>query len=98
MVATLHSAIFAAIAGFLARPCCVIPAALSLAGVGSVGLSNVVVSHRPLFLVSSAASLAVSMWLTFRRSGGAFNRLVAILGSGIVFLVTAGHVGGFDVF
>jgi len=93
----VQSALFAALAGFLTRPCCVIPAALSLAGVGSAGLSSVFVTHRPLFLFSSAASLGISTWLTFRRSGGSLNRWVTVLGSAVAFLISAGFLGALDV-
>lgn len=96
-VAMLQSALFAAVAGFLTRPCCVIPAALSLAGVGSAGLSSIVVTHRPLFLATSALSLLLSTWLTFRRTGGTFNKALAVIGSLIVFFITAGYIGVLDV-
>ena len=49
-----QSALFAAAAGFLTRPCCFIPAALPLAGVGSAGLSAVFMTHRLIFAFGGA--------------------------------------------
>ena len=86
-------ALVAAIAGFLTRPCCVIPAALSMAGVSSAGVASVVIAQRPLFLASSAACLGVSAWLTFRREGGWFNRVLAVVASAAAFFLSAGYLG-----
>jgi hypothetical protein len=75
-----------------------VPAALSLAGLGSAGLSGVFVTYRPVFLTASVMSLAVSTWMTFRRTGGLFNRYVAIISSVVAFLFSAGLIGAFDGF
>jgi hypothetical protein len=97
MTPTLQSALVAAVAGFLSRPCCVIPAALSIAGVSSAGVATVVMSQRPLFLASSVVCLSVSAWLTFRREGGWFNRTLAVAASVAAFLISAGYMGVLDV-
>jgi hypothetical protein len=94
----LESAFCAAVAGFLTRPCCVIPAALSLAGVGSASLSTIFMTHRPWFLVASVLSLGVSAWLTLRRAGGLLNRCFTLVGSTVAFLISAGFIGALDVF
>jgi len=93
-----QGALFAAVAGFLTRPCCVVPTALSLAGLGSAGLSALLVTYRPLFLGLSGLALVASTWMTFRRTGGLFNRWVAIVSSVIAFFISAGFTGAFDVF
>lgn len=98
MTSVFQSALFAALAGFLTRPCCVIPAALSVAGLGSAGLSAVFVMYRPWFLAASGLALFASVWMTFRRSGGVVNRWVAIGSSIAAFFISAGFTGAFDVF
>ena len=95
---TLRSALLATLAGFLTRPCCVIPAALSLAGVSSAGLSSVFMTHRPLFAALSAGCLGVSGWLTLRRGGSRISKWVTVVASLVAFFVSAGFSGVLDVF
>src|SRR2546423_14362083 len=57
------SGVVAACAGFLTRPCCVLPAVLSFAGMGTAGLSNVVLAHRTALIFVSAALMGTSMWM-----------------------------------
>ncbi len=68
--------IFGALAGFLTRPCCFIPAALSLAGVSSAGLAHAAVAYRPAFVSFSAVMLTVSLWMAFQRDGGWLTKLL----------------------
>ena len=51
---------------FSAAACCVLPAALTLAGVGAGGFAFVVPYHRPLTIASGVAA-AVGWALYFRR-------------------------------
>jgi len=46
MNGVVRSGALGAVAGFLSRPCCVGPAALSLAGVGSAGFAHALVTYR----------------------------------------------------
>jgi hypothetical protein len=72
--AIVRSAVCGAAAGFLMRPCCVIPAVLSMLGIGSAGASAVIATHRAEFLLASAGLLAASSWITLRREGGRLAR------------------------
>lgn len=78
-----------AIAGFLTRPCCVIPAALSVAGVGSAGLAHAVVTYRPAFLSVGGVMLTVSLWMTFRREGGWFTKILVAGATVVAFALSA---------
>jgi hypothetical protein len=98
MMPIFQSALFAAVAGFLTRPCCVIPVALSFAGVGSAGLSSVFMTYRPVFFALSAICVGVSTWLTFRRPGGVLTRWFAVLGGAVAFFISAGYTGVLNVF
>ncbi len=80
------------LSGFLTRPCCVVPAVLSLAGAGTAGLSSALVAHRGTFLSASALLLASSTWVNFRRDGGWFNKSVALGASLVGFALAAGWV------
>jgi len=93
MNAVLWSATLGAISGFLTRPCCVLPAALSLAGVGSAGVSATLVAHRGPLLGASAMLLAFSMWINFRREGGRCNRSLAVSSAVLAFGFAAGWFG-----
>jgi hypothetical protein len=68
-VRVVMGGIVGAIAGFLTRPCCVIPVALSAAGFGSAGIARAAMVNRPAFMCASVLMLAGSMWMTFRREG-----------------------------
>lgn len=69
--------VVATVAGFLTRPCCVIPAVMSVAGVGSAGLASSMAMYRPAFLGASVVMLGGALWLTFRRPGGVFIKVVS---------------------
>jgi hypothetical protein len=69
-----------ALAGFLMRPCCVGPAALSMVGVSSVGLSDIFISHRTTLIGIGAVMLGATMWINMRRDGGVVNQVVAVTG------------------
>ena len=81
----IYTIAIGAVAGFFTRPCCVIPAAMSLAGVGSVGLAQAVAAHRFPFLTASALMLTGSMWLTFRRPGGWFIKALSASATLVAF-------------
>ena len=97
-ITTIRSAFFASVAGLLTRPCCVIPAALSLAGVSSAGLSSIFMTHRPAFVAASVVCGGVSLWVTFTRGGNAVSRWLTVLASVVAFLIAAGTIGVLDVF
>jgi hypothetical protein len=81
----LMTTIVGAVAGFCTRPCCAIPAAMSLFGLSGVAFAQTAVAHRPAFLSVSGLMLVTTLWITLRREGGAFNKAFAI----------AATVGGF---
>ena len=67
-----------AVAGFCTRPCCAIPAAMSLFGLSGVAFAQTVVAYRPAFLSVSGLMLAATLWITLRREGGSFNKVLAV--------------------
>jgi hypothetical protein len=79
--------LFGAIASFLTRPCCVIPAVMSAAGLGSAGVAQATVAYRPAFLGVSAVMLIGSFWITFRRDGGWFTKILAASATAIGFVI-----------
>ncbi|MBI3262141.1 MAG: hypothetical protein HYZ58_03205 [Acidobacteria bacterium] len=93
----LHSIVGSTVAGglsgFLTRPCCVIPALLSLSGVGSAGLGGFFIKGRPLFLVASAGMLGTSMLMNLRREGGWVNKSLAVGASLLAFALSANWIG-----
>lgn len=93
MNGVVRSTIVGAVAGFLNRPCCVGPAALSLAGVSSAGLANVVAAYRPAFLATSAAMLLASLWITFRLDAGWLNRVLATAATVVAFFLSIRLLG-----
>ena len=93
MSAVGRSAALGAVSGFLTRPCCVLPAALSLAGVSSAGVSAALVAHRAPLMGLSAALLVCSIYVNFRGEGGWVNRLLAAGGAVVGFVFAAGWLG-----
>lgn len=93
MRAALSSGVAGAVAGFVTRPCCVIPAALSLAGMGSAGLANAAVAYQPVFVAFSVATVVGSVWMTFRREGGWFNRCLSMAAAILGFVVASRFAG-----
>lgn len=61
-----HSLTF--LAGFLMRPCCAIPAALALLGLGGAGVAAALEPFRPWFLLLAVATFSVSFYLNFIRN------------------------------
>ena len=88
---TVRSALAGGVGGFLTRPCCVVPAVMSLAGVSSAGLSAIV-AHRGPFLVASTLLLGVSIYTNVRRGGWWINNIVAAIASLVAFALGAGWV------
>lgn len=88
MTRVLLGSVVGAIAGFLTRPCCVVPTAMSLAGVGSVGLAQAAMTYRPAFMSLSTVMLVGALWTTFRREGGLFNKLFAACATLIGFMLS----------
>ena len=74
-----------AVVGFLTRPCCVIPAALSLGGVSTAGVGEVLASHRAAFLSAGSVMLTASLGMTFLRAGGWFGQSVTVAMTLIAF-------------
>ncbi|MGH9383595.1 MAG: hypothetical protein ACRD2N_04845 [Vicinamibacterales bacterium] len=87
------STVAGGLSGFLTRPCCVVPAALSLAGVSSAGLGGFFIKGRPLFLVASAGMLGISMWMNFHREGGWMSKSMAVGASLLAFALSANWIG-----
>jgi hypothetical protein len=83
----------ASAAGFLTRPCCVVPAAMSLAGVGSATLSSALMAYRFEFLLASGALLGATLVVNVRRDGGSFNKGLSVVASMTAFAVAAGWLG-----
>ncbi len=81
-----------AVAGFLTRPCCVLPTVLSVAGVGSAGAVHAFAQYRAVWLATSAATILASAVIAFRRQGGTAAKIVSIGGSVIAFLWAAGSL------
>lgn len=90
MIGVWRSTALAAVSGFLTRPCCVVPAALSLVGVGGASVSATLVTYRGPLLAISAVVLFCSLWINFRREGGWFNRTLAVGSAAIAFAFAAG--------
>lgn len=67
-----------AVAGFCTRPCCAVPAAMSLFGVSGIAFAQTAVAYRPVFLSASGVMLAATLWITLRREGGVLNKAFAI--------------------
>lgn len=84
-----RSTALAAVSGFLTRPCCVVPAALSLLGVGGASVSATLVAHRGPLLAISAGVLFYSLWINVRREGGWLNRTLAVSSAAIAFAFAA---------
>jgi len=91
----VRSTLAAACSGFLTRPCCVVPAALSLAGIGSAGLSAVIVAHRSWFLTAGVILLLIAMWMNLRQRGSVLNTSLTVLGTIVAFAIGAGWMGAF---
>ncbi|MCA1586442.1 MAG: hypothetical protein LC791_17280 [Acidobacteria bacterium] len=77
----------------MTRPCCVIPAALSVAGMSSATFVSVAVAYRPVFLAFSLTVALASLWMTFRREGGWFNRSLSVAAAVFGFVVAIRVLG-----
>ena len=88
-------ALAASLSGFLTRPCCIVPAAMSLAGVGSARLSSALTTYRLEFLLASGLLLGTSMVVNVRRDGGWINKVLSVVASMMAFAVAAGWLGVF---
>lgn len=75
MKPVLQCSLLGAATGFLCRPCCAIPAAMSLAGVGSAGVARAVVPFRPWLLGAAAVLLLLALWSAFRTDSAAFTKV-----------------------
>ena len=60
------AAALAAGAGFLTRPCCVLPALLAFGGTGSAAVAQTLAAQRPALLVVSAGLVGASIWMNVR--------------------------------
>ena len=93
MRAAVSSGVVGALAGFLTRPCCIIPAALSLTGISAGGFAGVNVAYRSLFVAFSLAMMIASVWITFRREGGWINRSLSLAAVGVGFVAATRFLG-----
>lgn len=75
MKAALRSGVLGAGAGFLSRPCCALPAAMSLAGVSSAGVAQAVMPFRPWLLTTGAVMLLAALWSAFRNDSAVFTKV-----------------------
>jgi len=60
--------IFTFAASFAARPCCAVPAALALLGLGGVGFAAALVSYRPLIVGLAVLLFSASFYWNFIRN------------------------------
>jgi len=88
--AIVRSTLPAVCSGFLTRPCCVVPATLSLVGIGTAGLSAAIVAHRSSFLTASAILLLISLWMNLRQRGSVLNTSLTVFGTIVAFAIGAG--------
>jgi hypothetical protein len=91
----LFGSVIGAVAGFLTRPCCVVPTAMSLAGVSGAALAQQAATYRPALMSASMVILAVTLWTTFRREGGLFNKVLAASATMIGFVLSLRLLGVF---
>lgn len=77
MKPALRSGFLGAAAGFLSRPCCALPAAMSLAGVSSAGVAQAVVPFRPWLLAAGAVMLLTALWSAFRNDSAAVTKVLS---------------------
>lgn len=75
MKPALRSGLLGAAAGFLSRPCCALPAAMSLAGVSSAGVAQAVVPFRPWLLAAGAVMLLAALWSALRNDSAVFTKV-----------------------
>jgi hypothetical protein len=95
MRSVVSSTVVGMFAGFLSRPCCAVPMVLSLTSIGGAGLAGVVMTWRPALLAFSAATVVASVWLTFRREGGWFNRCLSMAAAAVGFVAASRFLGMF---
>lgn len=93
MQGVVASAWWGSVGGFLTRPCCVVPAVLSVLGVGGAGLAQAAVTYRPVLLSVSVVVLATSLAMTFRREGGWIQKALSAIASLAAFGLTAAYWG-----
>ncbi len=85
--------IVGAVAGFCTRPCCAIPAAMSVFGLSGVAFAQTAVAYRPAFLSVSGLMLAATLCVTLRREGGVLNRAFAITATFAGFVLSLRILG-----
>ena len=86
---SVRAAVVAGLAGFLTRPCCVLPAVLALGGTTSAALTQSVAAHRPVFLAASALLLAGSLWMNVRWQTRPLNKWLAVVAAAASFALAA---------
>ena len=86
---SVRSALVAGLAGFLTRPCCVLPAVLALGGTTSAALTQSVAGHRPVFLAASVVLLAGSFWMNVRLQTRPLNKWLAGVAAAASFAFAA---------
>ena len=85
--------IVGAVAGFCTRPCCAIPAAMSVFGLSGVAFAQTAVAYRPVLLSVSVLMLAATVGITLGREGGGFNKALSITAAFVGFVLSLRILG-----
>lgn len=82
--------------GFLVRPCCSIPLALALFGLGGAGIAAALAPWRTVFLALAATFFAISFYFNFIRNRNRAGMIVWALSVGFstVLLLGPALAGG----
>ena len=92
-VGVVRGSVLGMVSGFLTRPCCALPAALSLGGGGSAGLAEALAQYRLVFLSASVLLVGLSLWINIRLQTRPLNRWLAALSTLLAFGVATGLLG-----
>ena len=94
-LAVAGSMFAASLSGVLARPCCVLPLALSTLGLSSAVIGQFVTNHKAMLLTASVTMLGASVIITMRREGGTASKVLTVSMSIIAFVVARFWTGVF---
>jgi pimeloyl-ACP methyl ester carboxylesterase len=83
-------AALAAGAGFLTRPCCVLPALLAFGGTGSAAMAQTLAAQRPALLVVSAGLVGASIWMNVRLRARPLNKWLTAVAAVASFALASG--------
>jgi hypothetical protein len=68
---------------------------MSLAGVSGAAFAQHAATYRPALMSASMVILGGTLWTTFRREGGSFNRVLAASATMIGFVLSLRLMGVF---